>query len=119
MRRITCKMEFLQNGHAVFACTPVIFRRVHCLCPNSLELKYSHTDLVVRLADESEVMVEIIQGILSSSTYQLQMGGHTFPLHFSQRTAECVNWIKKMVFACYPDLPVCDMYAGNVLSPRV
>lgn len=107
----------MHEGESVFQCTPVIFRRVHCLCPNSLELKYSHTDLVVRLADESEVMLEFIQGILSSSTYQLKMVGHTFPLQFSQRSAECVNWVKKLVFACYPNLPVCDMYAGNVLSP--
>lgn len=110
-------MEFVQNGQVVFTCTPVIFRRVHCLCPNSLELRYSHTDLVVLLEDESEVMLEIIQGILTSSTYQVKIAGHTFPLQFSQRTTECINWIKKMVFACYPDLPVCDMYAGNVMTP--
>lgn len=112
-------MEICQGQNIVFRCTPSVFRRVHVLCPNTLELKYSHTDLVVAVENGSDAMIEIVQGSLRSGNYKIKMSGHTFNLHFSQQDAECINWIKKLVFACYPYLPVCDMYGNNVLRPSI
>ena len=111
-------MEILKNNIVVFSCTPLMFRRVHTLCPNMLTLEYSHSDLIVRLSNEQEALIEITQGLLSNGLYELRMIGHSFPLQFSQSSPECVNWCKKLVFACFPDLTVCDVFAGSVLQPQ-
>lgn len=116
---IKSAMEISSDGNDVlFRCTPLRFRRIHCLCPSATtELQYSHTDLVVRMENGEEAMVEIIQGLLPSGQYQLKMRENVFGLAFSQNSPECINWIKKLVFACWPDIPVCDMYGGNVIQP--
>tara|TARA_B100001063_G_C16445135_1_gene395521 strand:+ start:90 stop:485 length:396 start_codon:yes stop_codon:yes gene_type:complete len=110
-------MEIRDDDSVLFACTPVEFRRIHALCPTTLALEYSHTDLVVRLENGTQVMLEIVQCLLRNGRYEIKMAGHTFPLQFSQRTAECMHWTKKLVFACFPDIRVCDMYGGQPLSP--
>jgi len=111
-------MEISKNGSVVFSCTPVMFRRVHSLCPNTRTLEYSHSDLIIRLENEQEALIEITQGLLANGLYELQMIGHSFPLQFSQSSPECVNWCKKLVFACFPELEVCDMFAGSILQPQ-
>jgi hypothetical protein len=110
-------MEISQHGEVLFSSTPIMFRRIHKLCPNTLTLEYSHSDLVVRLSNENDVLIEVIQGMLANGLYELKMVGHSFPLQFSQSTPECINWCKKLIFTCFPDLPVCDMFAGSVLVP--
>lgn len=111
-------MQFTKDDQIVFTCKPVIFRRVHSLNPISLHLEYSHTDLLVRLETGEEVMLEFVQGMLLAGDYKINIIGQSFPLLFSQDSKECINWCKKLVFTCYPNLEVHDVYGTTVLVPR-
>lgn len=112
-----CSMEIHDDDSILFTCRPVEFRRIHSLCPNTRALEYSHTDLLVRLGNGILVMLEIVQCLLRNGHYEVKMAGHTFPLQFSQRTAECMQWMKKLVFVCFPDIRVRDFYGGLPMSP--
>lgn len=111
-------IEFKKEDEIMFTCEPILFRRVHSLNPISLHLEYSHTDLVVRLETGEQVMLEFVQGVLMAGDYTVDIIGQTFPLLFSQDSTECINWCKKIVFTCFPNLEVNDVYGTTVLVPR-
>ena len=111
-------IHFKKEDDIIFTCTPVAFRRVHSLNPISLHLEYSHTDLVVRLESGEEVMIEFLHAILPADNYTVVVNGHSFPLLFSQDETECINWCKKIVFTCFPNLEVHDVYGTKLLLPR-
>jgi hypothetical protein len=111
-------IHFKKDDETIFTCTPIAFRRVHSLNPNSLHLEYSHTDLVVRLESGKDVMIEFVQAKLSAANYDVVMNGESFPLLFNQNEIECINWCKKLVFTCFPNLDVHDVYGSKLLLPR-
>lgn len=113
---------FCHNGIEVFRCSPVEFRRVHTLNLAAEQwqqsLVYSHSDLVVTMANGQNVMIEIIQGLLKNSSYvmKIQPKDLSFDVVIEQDSTQCVNWVKKLVFMSCPDLTVKDMYCGKTIA---
>jgi hypothetical protein len=113
------KVKFVsENNPEVFlTCTPLVLRRIHSLNLETLHLEYSHTDLVVTLESGEDVMIEFVQAKLSAGNYRVFMNGQSFPILFNQNETECLNYCKTLVFACYPDLEVQDVYGKEILRP--
>ena len=117
-RRQAMSVTFLQDGTELLKIYPQSFRRVYTLdLDNDADLKYSHSDVVIKLDNDAQAMIEIVQAMLPDGNYSLKMMPTevTFVLRHKQKGIECMNWLKKLIFMNFPDLETSDMYGNEKL----
>ena len=109
---------FLQDGVELLKLAPLEFRRVYTI-GDEQELKYSHSDVVVALENGERSMVEIVQGMLSDGSYIIKSHPTdiAFDVRLSKSGAACINWLKKIIFMTFPDLPTKDIYCQEIIRP--
>ena len=109
---------FLDNNTELLKIEPHEFRRVYTL-DESLELKYSHSDIVVLLENGERAMIEIVQGLLSNGSYVVKAKptDTTYDVRLTKSGTSCMNWLKRIVFMTFPDLPTIDVYSGEIIRP--
>ena len=116
-------ISFVQDGTEKLKLQPILFRRVYTLETEEFEstpfLKYSHTDVVVKLENESTAMIEICQGALGNGTYSVtsQPTGLTVDVHLTKSGTSCMNWLKKIVFMSFPNIITKDIYCNTEIRP--
>jgi hypothetical protein len=95
---------------------PYEFRRIYTL-DNSIDIKYSHTDVVVLLENGERAMLEIIQGLLPEGSFVIKTlpTNLTFQLHMAKSGVSSMDWLKKIIFMTFPDLPCGDFYCQKKL----
>jgi len=91
---------------------PREFRRVYLL--EDEKLKYSHSDLIITINDKP-VMVEIVAALLENGRYEIRVNELSFSAVVDKANPATLQWIKKLVFMNFPDLPVADVYCNKVL----
>ena len=111
-------LMFLENNTELLKIEPCEFRRVYTL-DESLELKYSHSDIVVLLENGERGMIEIVQGMLNNGSYVIKTKptDTTFDIRLTKSGSNCINWLKRIVFMTFPDLPTTDVYCLEVIRP--
>ena len=109
---------FLRDSVELLKLEPQEFRRVYTIGDDH-ELKYSHSDIVVALDNGERSMVEIVQGMLNNGTYVVKTypTNITFDLRLTKSGSTCVNWLKKIIFMTFPDLPTKDIYCQEIIRP--
>jgi hypothetical protein len=109
---------FTSDSVELLKLEPCEFRRIYTL-ERSLELQYSHTDVVVLLENKERAMLEIIQGLLPEGSFvvQTQPTDLTFHLHMAKSGISSMDWLKKIIFMNFPDLPCGDFYCQKRLQP--
>lgn len=91
---------------------PREFRRVHLL--EDEKLRYSHSDLIITINDKP-VMVEIVAALLENGRYEIRVNELSFSAVVDKTNPATLQWIKKLIFMNFPDLPVADVYCNKVL----
>lgn len=91
---------------------PCEFRRVHLLQDG--KLIYSHSDLIITVND-NRVMVEIVSALLENGRYEIRVNELSFSAVIDKINPAALQWIKKLIFMNFPDLPVMDVYCNKVL----
>ena len=111
---------FLQGSVELLKLQPQEFRRVYTL-DNKLSLEYSHSDIVVCLANGERAMVEIVQGLLSGGQYVVKTcpTNLTFDFRLTVQGTDCMNQLKKILFMTNPHLPCGDFYCQKRIEPRL
>lgn len=111
---------FLQGSVELLKLQPQEFRRVYTL-DNKLSLEYSHSDIVVCLANGERAMVEIVQGLLSGGQYVVKTcpTNLTFDFRLTVQGTDCMTQLKKILFMTNPDLPCGDFYCQKRIEPRL
>jgi len=111
---------FSSDGNELLKLEPIEFRRIHSL-DNKLELTYSHTDVVVLLENGERAMLEIIQALLPESSFVIKTlpTNMTFHLHMAKSGTSSMDWLKKIIFMTFPELPCGDFYCQEKLRPSV
>lgn len=100
---------------------PVEFRRVYTLSleENATEkvVKYSHSDCLCTLGNGERVNVDIVQLLLGNGTYTVKTAPTdlTFSFRLKNNGVESIDYLKKIIFMTYPDLPVVDVYLNSKL----
>jgi hypothetical protein len=109
---------FFQDSIELLKLSPCEFRRVYTI-GDEQELKYSHSDVVVVLENGERAMVEIVQGMLNNGTYVVRTSPTdiTFDVRLTKSGAACVNWLKKIIFMTFPDMPTKDIYCQEIIRP--
>ena len=110
---------FLQDNNELLKLEPCEFRRVYTLVPEDMELKYSHSDIVVLLENGERAMVEIVQGMLNNGSYVIKTNptDTTFDIRLTKSGSNCINWLKRIIFMTFPDLPTTDYYCQEKIRP--
>lgn len=90
---------------------PREFRRVHLL--EDEKLKYSHSDLII-IINAKPVMVEIVSALLDDGRYEIKINEMIFSAVINKTNPTTLQWIKKLIFINFPDLPVSDVYCNKV-----
>ena len=109
---------FTQDSIELLKLKPHEFRRVYTIGDDQ-ELKYSHSDVVVLLENGERAMVEVVQGMLNSGSYVIKTSpaAITFDIRLTKAGAACMNWLKKIIFMTFPDLPTTDLYCQEIIRP--
>ena len=113
---------FSKDGTELLKLIPSEFRRVYTIdIENNMELKYSHSDVVVLLENGSKAMIEICQGMLNSGSYVIKTEpcDVTFDIRLTKTGGSCMNWLKKIVFMTFPDLDCCDYYGNKEIESSI
>ena len=101
---------FTQDSIELLKLKPHEFRRVYTIGDDQ-ELKYSHSDVVV--------LLENVQGMLNNGSYVIKTSptAITFDIRLTKAGAACMNWLKKIIFMTFPDLPTTDLYCQEIIRP--
>jgi hypothetical protein len=102
---------FIMEDSEVLKFDPREFRRVHLL--EDEKLKYSHSDLII-IINAKPVMVEIVSALLDDGRYEIKINEMIFSAVINKTNPTTLQWIKKLIFINFPDLPVSDVYCNKV-----
>jgi hypothetical protein len=116
-------ITILQDGSELLKFQPKDFVRVYTLDIEKMEelpkIKYSHTDVIIQLDNESYAMIEVCQGLLNNGTYTIktQPTDLTFILHMKKSGNGGIDWLKKIIFMTFPNLQIKDVYCNRKIKP--
>lgn len=113
-------IELFSGDETALRFTPVEMRRVHGLDihPSRIGLKYSHSDVVIQFENGSTAFLEAVTCILETATYTVKVEPTDISLsvYLSRSEPECINWLKRIVFSFFPDIPVRNTYLGKSIA---